>query len=206
MFSYTGWCHLCNQVLTQYAPVSNITQKCTWTTNLPEQDVLIYPDCDGEWCYTFISAPVGGKASVQKGCEARSLLKHQQTKAMDQEFNNASSWAFSEPLWNAPRCSEIVAAADYAIGKNATEIGDMEGQTTNVCLDMEFMQKGLPSKGKLCCCRGNGTCNGDIGWKEEAITVAILDAYRRDHGGIMSNSGSTISLISGFIALTFSLV
>ena len=132
-----------------------------------------------------------------------------------QEFANNTNWVYSEPFVNAPRCAEIIAAATGEVLNDDNITSILEGQK-RFCLDLEFQvrnenetsfylnlnrfqQNGLPSKGKICCCRGNDKCNEDIIWGDKAIQMADIEAYRKRHN--IFNKASSSWVDSGLILL-----
>uniref|UniRef100_A0AC34QAD3 Uncharacterized protein n=1 Tax=Panagrolaimus sp. JU765 TaxID=591449 RepID=A0AC34QAD3_9BILA len=169
--------------------------------DIPSKHTLIYKDCDEPWCFSFISSPKqkGAATTVLKGCESRSLLKHRQTKMMDQEYSNNTDWMWSEAFFNAPRCSEIIAVGTEALAKDGGVVSD---GVERVCLDISFEQKNVGTKGKICCCRGQDHCNEDIKWSDLAIQMADVEEYRR-RKNLSSKASATGNIFNPIFAAIF---
>uniref|UniRef100_A0A914PZ16 Uncharacterized protein n=1 Tax=Panagrolaimus davidi TaxID=227884 RepID=A0A914PZ16_9BILA len=145
----------------------------------------------------------GGATTTQKGCESRSLLKHVQNKAIDEEFKNNTEWHYSKPLYDSPRCNEIITAA----GLN--EENQFSQNDIRVCLDIEFVENDNPSKGKICCCKGKNNCNGnDLLWSEIAITMKDIEKFREKHSNnenLLNSSAAETKTIETFFSHVFSI-
>uniref|UniRef100_A0AC35U403 Activin_recp domain-containing protein n=1 Tax=Rhabditophanes sp. KR3021 TaxID=114890 RepID=A0AC35U403_9BILA len=188
---------LCNLAMAAADPENNPElQKCTYLVDESDQDTLLYKDCLEPYCLSFMhSNLIGTKTTVMHGCETRFIYKHVQAKQDFENYGNNTDWQATEPVYNYPRCSDIL----------ENVVPNING-TKRACLDLFFKLNGESVKGKLCCCNGSDNCNEQITWNEPVIR---LEDIRSDNNGLANDSYHSLTntvpfILSLFLSFSFS--